>query len=404
MSRFVQLHLLTSYPPANLNRDDLGRPKTAMMGGEPRLRISSQSLKRAWRTSSIFIEQVSSGEHLEDLLISDKNVPKNMGVRSKQFALEWIKKELLRKEVTEEQAELWSKDISRAFGVAEKNSNELSQLVFLSGLELQGCKILVNKLAEYLAQKGSDETDQEEIYQQLFSQIKELQNIRNQKKKPDEIKKLDEKIGKQFRPHILRLGEASVDMALFGRMLASSISYNVEAAAQVAHAISVHSIMVEDDYFTAVDDLNRGEDDAGAAHLGETEFAAGLFYLYICIDKELLIENLSGNKELADKTLGALIESAATVAPTGKQNSFASRARASYILCETGNQQPRSLSVAFLKPVQKGDMLSAAIQKLCSTTENIDEVYGKCADERSSVNVLNAEGSLQDIISCAQKT
>ena len=71
--------------------------------------------------------------------------------------------------------------------------------------------------------------------------------------------------------------------------------FNTEAAAQVAHAISVHSITVEDDYFTAVDDLNRAEDGAGAAHLGETEFAAGLFYLYLCIDKELLIGNLSGN-------------------------------------------------------------------------------------------------------------
>jgi len=43
MGNFIQLHLLTSYPPSNLNRDDLGRPKTAIMGGKTRLRISSQS-------------------------------------------------------------------------------------------------------------------------------------------------------------------------------------------------------------------------------------------------------------------------------------------------------------------------------------------------------------------------
>src|ERR1700710_2748984 len=54
MSRFLQLHLLTFYPPANLNRDDTGRPKTAMIGGALRLRLSSQSLKRAWRTSDDF--------------------------------------------------------------------------------------------------------------------------------------------------------------------------------------------------------------------------------------------------------------------------------------------------------------------------------------------------------------
>ena len=406
MSRFVQLHLLTSYPPANLNRDDLGRPKTAVMGGEPRLRISSQSLKRAWRSSFTFIENVSNGEYIEDLLIADQKIPKNMGIRSKQFALEWMKKELMGKAVTEEQAELWSKDMSRALGVVEKDSNELSQLVFVSGLELQGCKILIGNLAQYLVKhrKKTDETDEEnEIYNNLFSNIEKLQDKRSKTKKSEEIKKLEEKIGKGFRHHILRLGEASVDIALFGRMLASSPVFNTEAAAQVAHAISVHSVTVEDDFFAAVDDLNRGEDDAGAGHLGETEFAAGLFYLYICIDKELLVGNLSGNEELADKTLGALIETAATVAPTGKQNSFASRARASYILCETGNQQPRSLSVAFLKPVQKGDMLSAAIKRLCDTMENMDKVYGACANERSAMNVQEADGSLQGIIECAKK-
>ena len=92
---------------------------------------------------------------------------------------------------------------------------------------------------------------------------------------------------------LLRKQHTAADIALFGRMLASSPKFNTEAAAQVAHAVSVHSIVVEDDYFTAVDDLNRGEDDAGSAgHLGETEFAAGLFYLYICINKELLCKNL----------------------------------------------------------------------------------------------------------------
>ena len=60
MNRFIQLHLLTSYPPSNLNRDDLGRPKTAIMGGVNRLRISSQSLKRAWRTSDVFKEKLSN--------------------------------------------------------------------------------------------------------------------------------------------------------------------------------------------------------------------------------------------------------------------------------------------------------------------------------------------------------
>ena len=366
MSRFIQLHLLTSYPPANLNRDDLGRPKTAMMGGEPRLRISSQSLKRAWRTSDIF-ESALKG---------------HIGTRTKEMGIR-IFERLHEAGIEKKNALEWTKLIAGQFGKLKTLAgNEKNKLIELNESERLK-KELEEAEIEQLAHFSPEE-------QQLIDDL--VNKVIEQRREPESNELA-----------LLRENHTAVDIALFGRMLASSPMFNTEAAAQVAHAISVHSVAVEDDYFTAVDDLNRGEDDAGAAHLGETEFAAGLFYLYICIDKELLIENLSGNKDLADKTLSALIESAATVAPTGKQNSFASRARASCILCETGNQQPRSLSVAFLKPIQKGDMLSAAIKQLCATLENMDKVYGKCADERSSMNVLKAEGSLEAIIECAQK-
>ena len=139
----------------------------------------------------------------------------------------------------------------------------------------------------------------------------------------------------------------------------------------------------------------------GAGHMGETEFAAGLFYLYACIDRDLLEKNLDGDSELANKTIASFIECAATVAPTGKQNSFASRARASYILCEQGDQQPRSLSVAFLKPVRGSDMLNTGMDQLNKTMENMDKVYGSCADKRKSMNASTGEGSLAEIIACA---
>ena len=96
MSRFIQLHLLTSYPPSNLNRDDLGRPKTAMMGGEPRLRISSQSLKRAWRTSDIFKTALEN----------------HIGTRTKKMGRE-IFERLKAKGVKEEDAKAMGKADSR---------------------------------------------------------------------------------------------------------------------------------------------------------------------------------------------------------------------------------------------------------------------------------------------------
>jgi CRISPR system Cascade subunit CasC len=148
-----------------------------------------------------------------------------------------------------------------------------------------------------------------------------------------------------------------------------------------------------------VDDLNNSEDDMDAAHMGDTEFAAGLFIFMF----SLLIKNLSDNEALANLTIAALIDSMATLAPSGKQNSFASCARASYMLYEIGNQQPRSLSVAFLKPIFGDDILDASVRALQTTLNNMDSVYGDCSDKdkHRSLNASNAEGSLQDIIRCA---
>jgi CRISPR system Cascade subunit CasC len=364
MSRFIQLHLLTSYPPANLNRDDLGRPKTAMMGGVPRLRVSSQSLKRAWRTSDIFEEALKG----------------HIGTRTKEMGVR-IFTALQEKGIGKKDAMDWTKSIADQFGklktLSTAEKKKLKDLDDEERLKKEMSELEIEQLAHFSPEE-----------QQL---IDDLVNALAERKSKPEAEELA----------LLRKQHTAADIALFGRMLASKPLFNTEAAAQVAHAISVHSIVVEDDFFTAVDDLNNGEDDAGAAHLGETEFAAGLFYLYLCIDKELLVKNLSGNEELANQTLAALIESAATVSPTGKQNSFASRARASFIRCETGNQQPRSLSVAFLKPVHGGDMLNTAIKQLTKTAQNMDKVYGACADQTCSMNAVAGEGSLSAIIQCA---
>jgi len=367
MARFIQLHLITSYPPANLNRDDLGRPKTAMMGDTPRLRVSSQSLKRAWRTSDLF----------------EKSMAGHIGVRTKTMGV-YIYDKLVEGGLAHKKSLDWSKLIAAEFGKLKKNSPSKKEDSKEQDEDKKRKKELVEVEIEQLAHFSPEE--QSAIDDLIVTLIE----------KQEEPQKED--------LQLLRKKHSAADIALFGRMLASSPAYNVEAAVQVAHAISVHKVVVEDDYFTAVDDLNNGEDDSGAAHLGETEFAAGLFYLYICIDKELLIESLGNDTQLANKTIASLIECSATVAPTGKQNSFASRARASYILCEQGNQQPRSLSVAFLKPVAGSDMLNAAVNNLNKTLENMDKTYGLCADTRCHMNAQEGEGSLSAIIECATES
>jgi CRISPR system Cascade subunit CasC len=197
---------------------------------------------------------------------------------------------------------------------------------------------------------------------------------------------------------LLRKEHTAVDVALFGRMLAAAPAFNTEAAAQVAHAITVHTCAVEEDFFTAVDDLNTGEEDRGSGHMGETEFGAGVFYLYVCVDCDSLVKNLSEHMDLARQGIAGLIEAAAKVSPTGKQNSFGSRAYASYILAEKGPQQPRSLSVSFLKPVSGEDILGEAIRRMEETRTKIDAAYGKCWEGYATMNAHHGTGSLLEIL------
>lgn len=339
MSTFIQLHMLTSYPPSNLNRDDLGRPKTARMGGFDRLRVSSQSLKRTWRVSELFEEAMAD----------------HIGIRTKRLGVV-VFETLVVNGVKEKKAKEWAMAIAGVFGKSKKDSMLIEQLAHVSPAEKEGAIALAEKLA-----KEDRAPEKEEL-------------------------------------ELLRASNTAVDIALFGRMLASSPAYNVEAACQVAHAISVHSIVVEDDYFTAVDDLNDGMEDTGSAHIGEAGFAAALFYSYVCINKSQLVENLGGDEELANRSIKALTEAAVKVAPTGKQNSFASRAYASYVLAENGSQQPRSLSVAFLKPVTDPDQGGAAITALNKQVENFDAVYGACASGRYEMNTFEGKGSLVELL------
>ena len=338
MSTFIQLHLLTSYPPANLNRDDLGRPKTARMGGVDRLRVSSQSLKRTWRTSELFEEALSG----------------HVGTRTKRLGTE-VYEAFTGAGIAEKKALEWARAIAKVFGKNQKSGTEIEQLAHISPEERQG----VDDLVATLSQEQRAPTE-------------------------DELK-------------LLRKNPHAADIGLFGRMLAADPSFNVEAACQVAHAITVHPVAVEDDYFTAVDDLNSGEEDMGAGHIGETGFAAGLFYSYVCINRDQLIDNLSGDAELADKAIAALTEAAVKVSPKGKQNSFGSRAYASYVLAEKGKQQPRSLSVSFLKPVHGQDQAGAAIKALEGQRESFEQVYGPCAEGQYVLNAVDGEGSLSEL-------
>ena len=204
---------------------------------------------------------------------------------------------------------------------------------------------------------------------------------------------------------MLRQTDTAADIAMFGRMLADAPKFNREAAVQVAHALTTHRAIADDDYYTAVDDLkSRAEpEDAGAGFIGVQEFGAGVFYLYVCIDRDLLSRNLDGNRAVRDAALGALVEAAATISPTGKQASFASRARAIYALGEKGSAQPRSLAAAFLKPVSGQDQGRQSIEALEQFRGRLDSAYGPCADGTYVMDCVTdkAAGTLAELVAFA---
>jgi CRISPR system Cascade subunit CasC len=345
MDRFLQLHLLTVYPPANLNRDDTGRPKTAIFGGAPRLRVSSQSLKRAWRTSEVFATKLEG----------------HLGKRTQRFGQE-IEAHLQSHGAAPEEARKIAREVADLFGKIkpekDKNPTYLEQLAFVSPSEREAAL----KLAERMAAGQQVALEPETV---------------------------------------LRPVDGAVDIAMFGRMLADDPDFNREAAVQVAHAITTHRVVVEDDYYTAVDDLKRPAEDAGAGFVGEAGFGAGVFYLYICINRDLLTRNLGGDQDLARAGIAALVEAAATVAPRGKQASFASRARAEYLMAETGDMAPRTLAAAFLKPVTGDDLLEQSIELLERTREAFALAYGEEAASLKVMNVPARSGTLVDVLAFA---
>jgi CRISPR system Cascade subunit CasC len=298
--------------------------------------------------------------------------------------------------VSEEKAKLWAWKIASVF--VDKSSKETGKKTKKEDTEDTESEGKASKEKEKKTNVDKDSLKGEQLVFYSNDEIAAIQTLiailikENRDPKPDELSAL------------LKEDLSSVDVAMFGRMLANAPSrFNVEAAVQVAHAMTVHEVAVEDDYFTAVDDLNKEEDDAGAAHLGETEFASGLFYEYVCINKTLLEENLGGDKnsdrkQLAATAIRALVESAVKIAPSGKQNSFASRAYASYLLVEKGTQQPRSLSVAYLEALKEKNLLSGAIISLNDTRKKMDDVYGKCWNDKYEMNAFAGTGKLSELL------
>lgn len=341
MSRFLQLHILTEYPISNPNRDDLGRPKSALIGGVERQRISSQAIKRSIRIHDAFRQALEG----------------HLGERTQRMG-EVIIARLKAKGADDNKASEIAKEIVTVFGKLETTKSvdlaRTAQLAFISPDERAAAMALAEK-----------------------------------RLKGDELPK-----DKELAKLVMRPADGAVDIAMFGRMLADNADLNRDAAVQVAHAFTVNGVTIADDFYTAVDDLKAKNEDAGAGFIGETGFGSGVYYLYVCVNRDLLKKNLAGDAELARRGIDALVRAAAMAVPTGKINSYANHARAKYILALKGDQQPLNLAGAFTEPVKGPDLVGNAIKKLTGERDSFIDCYGKDSDAEAVMRVGGKDGSV----------
>ncbi|MDD5450974.1 MAG: type I-E CRISPR-associated protein Cas7/Cse4/CasC [Desulfovibrionales bacterium] len=375
---FLQLHILTAYPPSNLNRDESGMPKTAKFGSVNRGRISSQCNKYWYRNGDVFGSLVK-------------------GLHTRKYVSAIFAPCLEEHEVPEAEIRLWSTDVFKMLGgkvdedASDPKSENLdetepeiddgkwakfshNQVIVIKAGEVKALEKIAADIATYVKKKEHpayiDEI--EKLRKDVASKKeKEEKADKGNKKRQSQAQKnpVADKLAEQMEIYAKDYAP-SIDISLFGRMSASRPDWNVEAACQVAHSFTVHPIVNEVDYFTAVDDINK----RGAALVSSAGFNSGVYYLYVCLDTKTLLENLKDRK-LAKDVVDALVYSLVSVSPGGKQNSHASRALASFVLAEKGPIQPRSLAAAFLKPIRSEDVVNDSIEALKKVKTDFDSAY-----------------------------
>ncbi len=366
--RFLQIHTLTSYPASLLNRDDAGFAKRITFGDAERTRISSQCLKRHWRTADDdqALDRIRAGdptlamairsrrtfEHYLHQPLLEAGVPPDVAAALARKALETLlpegkKRRAGRDEPTEESAADASLNTEQ---VTVLGRPEMTYLLSLAQQAAAGA-------ADAKAAVKAFEANAKDLKRNLQALVR----------------------------------GAGLDAALFGRMTTGDILARCDAAVHVAHSFTVHEGESETDYFSAIDDLLEAEE-TGSGHINTAELTTGLYYGYVVLDLPLLVSNLEGcdrrrwleaDRSLASEVVRRLIHLIATISPGAKLGATAPYAHAALVLAEAGSRQPRTLANAFAKAVpERGDLLRAAVDRLDSHLQSYDAMYGSATERR----------------------
>ena len=350
---FLELHMLQSFPPANLNRDDSNNPKDCDFGGVRRARISSQCLKRAMRTAPVFGRTTRTPNAVRTRRIVDKLAQALVEAGKDPGAADAVVKAFVADYLTK----------------LDRRHPELTDvLVYISEDELRRAREALEENWEVLAGDTPDTKVLNSICRDLRS---------------------------AFKVHT-----SAPDIALFGRMLAANPELNLDASCQVAHAISTHRITMEMDFFTALDDLQL-EEEPGAGMMGFTSYDSACFYRYMRIDWNQLLRNLDGDTALAQRTVEGFLRAAEDAVPSGKQNSFAALNPPSLMLAVVRRDgMGWSLANAYERPVRadrEGGLVGPSITALDGYWGQLCVAYGTDTLACVAARVLDADVPIEHL-------
>lgn len=369
---FLDVHALQTVPPSNLNRDDTGAPKSAVYGGVPRARVSSQAWKRVTR------------EYFRDEQLLD---PSELGVRTKKVA------ELLATRITDLDASI--KDTEALRLAAEV-------IEMATGSKMEAPERKTRKAKADAAGEKAEEAAPESKYL-MFLSARQLDGLAALAVEgaADIAAYLKDKDNKARAKQIADTRH-SVDIALFGRMVADSADFNVDAAAQVAHAISVHRVDNESDYYTAVDDKNT-DAETGAGMIGTVDFNSATLYRYAAVSVHQLTANLGeglhDDEPLTTpvrRAVEAFVHAFVASLPKGKINTFGHHTLPDAVVVKLRTTRPISFVSAFEEPVSAelgGGHLREASARLAEYIPEVERAYG---DEQSTVSWVLRVGATTD--------
>ena len=331
MSTYVDIHVIQSLPPSCINRDDSGSPKSAVYGSVRRLRVSSQSWKRAVR-----------------LYFKNHLNTSNLGTRTKHLA----------------------QIIATQIGEIDSGLSETALTLAIKAINAAADK---NKKIIAVDNKGNFKKESTPLFFASPEQVR----------RTAELVVTSQQTGKRLSKKEVQQtlsAQSGIDIALFGRMVASTPVLNVDAACQVAHAISTHAAENEYDFFTAVDDekSRSEEEDAGAGMMGTVEFSSATMYRYATVNIDMLRHNL-GDGEAALRALEVFIRGFCLSMPTGKQNTFANRTVPEAVVVAVREDQPVSLAGAFEEAVPADaarGYVARSVEALARHAATIEDNYG----------------------------